>query len=186
MSTTDPATLAALERPTAVLLLEMDLTSTVYLAALDRDLEWGGHTYKGTYHLGSVEELNDAPGEIKPVRFMLSGVDQAFLNIARVEPIKNRRARLLLAVLDPDTHQVVSVLPLRTGSLDQMPIEFNGGECTIGATANHRGVTYARPKPVRYTDADQQRLHPGDTSMRFVAMQSQKQLTWPSVDFYKQ
>jgi hypothetical protein len=91
-----------------------------------------------------------------------------------------------LAVLDPATQAVLDAPIVFTGTLDQMPINHGAQTSTIGVTAIHRGETYRRPKPLRYTDGDQQLLHSGDTCMRYVISQSQVQDVWPAASYFRQ
>lgn len=181
-----PAAVAlASGRVALVLLVEMQLSSTIRLASSAATINWGGQDWIGAGSLGSIEEVADVTGEHKPLRFVLSGVPAANLAIALQEPIRDRPCIVRMAVLDPDTHAVLDAPIVWTGTLDQMPVTMSGETCTISVTAEHAGAAYARPKPLRYTDADQQRLYPGDTSLRFVVSQAQHQDVWPAASYFR-
>lgn len=172
-------------RVALVLLVEMQLTSTLRLASSAVTISWGGFDWLGAGSLGAVEEVADTAGDYKSLRFVLSGVPASNLAIALAEPIRDKACILRLAVLDPDTHAVLDAPVVWTGTLDQMPVTLSGETCTIAVVAEHAGVAYARPKPLRYTDADQQRLYPGDTSLRFVVDQAQHQDVWPASSYFR-
>lgn len=172
-------------RVALVLLVEMQLSTTIRLASSAVTITWSGFDWIGAGSLGAVEEVADVAGEHKPLRFVLSGVPSANLSIALQEPIRDKPCIVRMAVLDPDTHAVLDAPVVWTGTLDQMPVTLSGETCTIAVVAEHAGVAYARPKPLRYTDADQQRLYPGDTSLRFVVDQAQHQDVWPAASYFR-
>lgn len=188
MRTIDSSAQAELEGRDVALavLVFMDLTEPMRLCSAGRDIEFDGDTYQALGDLGSVEPIKDSIGEIKGLRFMLSGVSNDNLVIALDELIKNKAVAVRLAVLHPDTHAVLDAVLLWSGTLDQMPIEFGKTTSVINVTSQHRGVTYSRVKALRYTNADQQRLFPGDTSLRFVAEQAGHQDIWPARGFFAQ
>lgn len=188
MLSLDPNAAAALAAGELVLvqLIEMELSEPVNLASSNVDIEWAGRTYRGLGLLGSVDAIDDAPGEVKGVRLTLSGLRPETLALALGEDIRNHAVRMRLAVLDRGTHAVLAAPLVWSGTLDQMPITMNGESATITATAQHRGATFGRPKPLRYTDGDQQRLHPGDTCMRFLVSQANHQDVWPAAAYFKQ
>ena len=167
------------------LLIEMQLTSTVRLNTSAVTINYGGFDWLATGALGAVEEVADGMGEFAPLKFTLSGVPSDVLAIALAEPVRNKACSLWLAVLDPDTHAVLDAPLIWTGTLDTMSVQQEGATSVVSVTAEHAGAGYARVKPLRYTDADQQRLYPGDTSLRFVVSQSQHQDVWPAASYWK-
>lgn len=183
-----PEAIAALNGPTValVILVEMLLSQPVRLSTAAHAIDWDGKTFQGAGALGSVDTVQDATGEPKSIKFVISGVPTELLSLAMSEAIRNKPVTMWLGVLDPVTHAVLDAPTLWTGTLDQMPISVGQGTSTIAVTSEHRGVTFARPKPLRYTDGDQQRLHPGDTSLRFVLSQSGAKDVWPAAGFLKQ
>jgi hypothetical protein len=171
-----------------VLLVEMQLSETVRMASAPRTITFGGNDYLGLGNLGTVEPVEDSPGEYKPLRFNLSAVSTDLLAISLEENIRGQACSVRMAVLDPVTHQVLDAPLAWSGTLDQMPVTLprdKNNSFAIGATAEHRGMTYARPKPLRYTDADQRRLYPTDTSLRFIDAQSNHADAWPAASFYR-
>lgn len=173
------------------LLVEMELTSTLRLSSSSWTINYGGNDYLGAGLLGSVERVNDSPSEIKPLRFVISGVPTETIAIALAEPIRNRPCKLRLAILDSETHAVLDAPIVWSGTLDQMPITHQTDEsgrstCTIAATAEHRGATFGRVKPLRYTNGDQRKLFPTDTSLRFIPVQVAHKDIWPASSFGRQ
>jgi hypothetical protein len=181
---TASAVLAGQEVP-LVVLVEMLLTLPIRMASTPYNVVYGGQTYVGLGQFGSVEEIDDSPGEYKSVQFALTGVQNDMLTIALNEDIRNKAVYVRNATLDPTTHAVLDAPLAWSGTLDQMPIQFGKETSQITVTAEHRGATFARVKALRYNDVDQQRLYPGDTSLRFVTSQANHQDVWPAAAFFR-
>lgn len=170
------------------LLCELQFDSgTLYLASGSLNLTHAGHTWQAIGEFGGVQQLQDSPNDAPELRFSLSGVPSTQIGLALAEPVRNRPVYLSLAVLDPSTGAIEEVLDLWSGTLDQMAISHGAdGQCSIGVTALHAAATLRRPKPLRYTDADQQRLYPGDTCLRFLPSQANHQDVWPAAAWGRQ
>lgn len=188
MRTINAGALAVLAGGAAPLTLfvDMQLSSPLRLSTSAMTIAWNGYDWLGAGALGSVEEVEDTPADQRSLRFTLSGVPTAMLSVALQEAVRNKACTLYLAVLNATTHAVEDVVQAWAGTLDQMPITQTGETCTISVVAEHAGATFSRPKPLRYTDADQQRLYPGDTSLRFVTSQANHQDVWPAASFFRQ
>lgn len=168
------------------LLLELGFSPAVRLCTGSVAIEWAGQLYYGTGTLGAVDVVSDEVQSTTGLRFTLSGVPSDSIALALGETVRGTSCVLRLVVLDPTTHAVLDAPIVFTGVLDTMPITHGAEDCTIGVVAIHRGDTYRRPKPLRYTDGDQQRLHSGDTSMRYVLSQAQVQDQWPAASYFRQ
>lgn len=169
------------------LLLELAFSPTpVRLCSGAVAIDYGGQLYYGTGSLGAVEPVADEVQSTQGLRFTLSGVPLDSIALALSETVRGTPCTLRLAILDPATHAVLDASLLFTGTLDTMAIQHGPDSATIGVVAMHRGDTFRRPKPLRYTDGDQQRLFPGDTSMRYVLSQAQTQDVWPAASSLRQ
>lgn len=188
MRTFAPAAAAVLAGPVVPLamLVELGFSPTIRLCSGSVTVPYGGNDYAGTGTLGAVEAVTDEVQSTTGLRFTLSGVPSESIALALGETVRGTSCALRMSILDPATQAVLDAPAIFTGTLDQMPITHGADTCTIGVVAIHRGETYRRPKPLRYTDGDQQRLYPGDTSLRYVLSQSQTQDVWPAAGFYRQ
>ena len=167
------------------LVVSMAFDTPVNLCSSAASIQVGATLYTGAGSLGGVEPVRDVPSDSQGLRFTLSGVPSDSISLALQEDSRGRAIVVKLAVLNPDDHAVVDSPTLWTGTLDQLPISRGPATSTVGVTALHRGQTFRRPKPLRYTDGDQQQLYSGDTSMRYVVSQSQHQDIWPAASFFK-
>jgi hypothetical protein len=170
----------------AAMLVEMLLSGPVRLNTANVNLEYGGQTYFGTGVLGAVEEVDDSPGEYKNLTFTLSGVDLAVIAIALAENVRNKRVTVRLAVIDPASNTILDAPVIWTGTIDQMPVQQGGEAAIVSVSAEHRGITFARAKPLNYNEVDQARVDPTDTSLRFVQSQSTHQDIWPAASYFRQ
>lgn len=165
-----------------VAFLELQLSSMFYLCTAGVDIDWNGHTWLATGLLGSIDIISDTATELSGLKFTLSGVSSDALALSLGENIQGAPAIMRIAMLDPQTHAVIDVQDVWSGTLDQMTT--SGG--TISVTAEHRGISMQRPNAIRYTDADQQRLYPGDRCLEYIVAQSQSQDVWPAASWFKQ
>jgi len=179
-------------RIVTVVLVEMQFTSgTLYACSANRDIAWNGHTWIGANTVGTVGQVNDSAGELAPLDFSLLAADPAIVAIALGEPTQGRPVIVYSMMLDADTHAVIDVQTVWSGTLEAPSYEEQFGPDGIilplaSLRGEHRGVAMQRPNPLRYTDADQQRLHPGDLSLQYIVSQAVHQDVWPAAAYFRQ
>jgi hypothetical protein len=166
-----------------VQLVEMELAVTVRLTTAGHPLSWGGHTWAPA-GLGQVNPIEDDAGEIQAVQFDLPGVSPAQLSLALTEPVEGKTVRIYDALLDPADGTVADAVVAWVGSLNVPAIE-DGPQATVAVTAEHRGMLALRPKPTRYTNDEQQRLHTGDTSLDIDPATDAAPLAWPAATYFR-
>ena len=170
------------------MMLELGYTPAVYLNSSAVAVDFAGRNYIGAGSLGSVDAVTNGGGQITGLSFSLSGVPTETIALALTESARNKSCILRLGIFDAETHALLDAPIIFTGVLDQMPItedvrEGQAGTSVIGVTAIHIGQLYSRPKPLRYNMSDQQRLYPGDTSMRFLVSQANHKDVWPGKEW---
>jgi len=174
------------ENMRVALLVEMLLSVPVRLCSANVTLSYAGNQYLGTGVLGSVNEIDDSPGEYKGMSFTLSGVDLGVIAIALAEDVRNKTVTVRMAVIDASSYAILDAPIIWTGTIDQMPVQMGDGTASVTVSAEHRGITFARAKPTFYNSEDQLAREPGDTSMRFIQSQSTNNVVWPAAGFFKQ
>lgn len=172
--------------PPLVLLVEMDLTAPLYLNTSPIDLKIGGIDYWGTKGLGRVDAIRESPAEPPQLRFELSGVPSSMVALALTESIQGKAARIKLAILNPDDYTKALDVRLRwAGQLDVFSIVDTPPTCTLGVSAETAGIDFSRPGDSPYTDAEQQRLFPGDLAFQYLNSQVEQRIVWPTAEFFR-
>ena len=166
-------------------LVKLYLTTPLCVALCRDSIEWNGDTYIGG-KIASVSSIQDQGGTVTGMTFTLGGVRSEDLAIALTEPIQGKVVKVYTCLMDKATQAILDVIPAWAGTLDQMPISLGPKNAAISVTAEHRGITFARPKGLLYTDVDQQKVSAGDRCLQFIVSQSTHQDVWPAAAFFRQ
>lgn len=187
MRSLTPDVVAAIAAGEVVLaqLLYMDLTQPVRLNTSGWDLTWGGHTWQAAAGIGSIEEISDAPGEIKPLEFTLPGVRPEDLAVALAEPLQGKTVEIRTAIFHTGTYQVLDAPIEWAGWLDDMHVSDGSGGAVITVVAEHVGIDLLRGRVMRYSNTDQQALFPGDRFFEYAVDQAEQSIVWPAASFHK-
>lgn len=166
--------------------IEMAFDPVLRVCCESIDIDWNGFTWTGVGSVGNIDPVTDSTGGSEAVRFALSGIPSENIALALSSTVRDRSVKIYVATMDPDTHAVLDATLIWAGVLDQMTISEEGKTSTVGVTAKHIGSLFSRVKSIRYTAGDQQKVAPGDTSLRFLTSQSQHQDIWPAGSFGRQ
>lgn len=150
-------------------LIELQLASaTLRLCSLDFNVEWDGHSWLGLRGAGSIEPIEETPGDVTGMLFTLRGVQESEIAAVLAEPVQGRTAIIRFAVLDKSTEPPSLVVDPNVwqGLLDVQRFKEAGG--IVSVSAENRLVEWDRPRLLRFTHEDHQRLHPGDNFFKFV------------------
>lgn len=179
--------LAAIEAGEVILasLLYMNLSVPQYLNTSGWDLLWNGQTWRGAAGIGTIREVSDAPGEIKPLELELSAVASEELATALAEPLQGKAIELRTAIFHTGTHQVLDAPLDWAGWLDDMRIAEREGQAAITVTAEHVGIDLLRGRVLRYSNTDQQRLFPGDRGCEYIVDQAEQAIVWPAASYFR-
>lgn len=170
---------------TSFLLIELGFDSGVqYLTSLPHDVDYGGHTWTSAQAVGTVEPITETDAGAQGLAFTLSGAPVSEIAGALTEPVQGRPVTVSLVVLDGTALRVDP--NVWSGSFDLMTIEDDTAGPLIRVTAEHAMIAWAQPSGLKFSDADQQRLHPGDRFFEFAAQMSQATITWPAKAFFRQ
>lgn len=167
------------------LLLEMDLSTPLYLNPSRLNLVVEGRTYLGTAGLGNISSIKDTGSEQAKLSFELSGVPSDAIALALGERVQGKDARIFLALFHTDTGVLLDKKQRWAGWLDVMAIQDGPSTATIQVTAEGATLDLLRPSGYLYSHDDTQLLAPGDMFCRYVNDQVEQKIIWPSVEFYK-
>lgn len=162
-----------------VLLVEMAFDPVLYLCTAGVPIVWGGNTYLGAGPLGAVDVVRDTSGDAQSLSFSLEGVTNTTIALALGVSARNRACNVRLAVLNATTHAIEDVVLLGAFVLDQITL----GAGALSVTALPMARVFSRPKAVRYTDEDQQRISAGDRALQYVVSQAAHPDVWPAASW---
>lgn len=186
-----PSLLALADPNTAIAqLVELDLDPVWNVNTTGWDLIYGGTTYLGTYGAGKIDTIEDTPGDIKGLTFELPAVIDADLATALIGMPMGREARLYTAIFSTTTYQIIETVLEWAGRLDvpQIGESVDGegkGSSVIRVSAEHIAIDLLRPGNLLYSNADQQRMYPGDRSFEYVVDQSEAKIIWPAASYFR-
>jgi hypothetical protein len=156
---------------------------TVYLTDAPHDVEWDGHTWQSLFGMGTVSDIVETDSEVHGLQFTLSGVPTSSIALALTEEIQGRPVSMMLATLSGTTLSVDQ--NAWAGHLDVMSIGLEGNQATITVTAEHPLARWDQPNLLRFSHADQQRLHPGDMFFEYAERMADTTITWPAKEFFR-
>lgn len=163
------------------LLIEIIFDSgTLRLTTAPWDVIVGADTYYRSNRPGYIKPLAESSGSMEGLEFGLSGLNSGFVDIAAGEPAKGRVVKLYKLYLDADSNQAIgSPVLYWVGRIRSMPIVESNSEASITVQVEHYDAQLSRPAPLRYNNADQQRLYAGDLGCEFAEEMAEKKIIWP-------
>lgn len=139
---------------------------------------WNAQTWTGVGDLLGITPVDETT-EIGAtgLQLRLSGLKPEIIGLALLDNYRGRACRFWIALCDEDWAVQYSYKSFG-GRMDVLTIEEGVASCTVTVQAESHLVDLARARNLRYTHVEQQRLYPGDTSMRYVARLAEKTLPW--------
>lgn len=171
------------EEVPVVQLVRLSLQQTIYLTTAGHDVDYDGHTWIGN-SIASIEPISDGVGELESLRFVRPLVSEEHIAMVLSAPFAGKLVTVYDAWLDPGTRQVAHVEVAWRGVLN-MPDLQDGQTAIASCTADHIGVRSTVTKASRYTNDEQQRIYPGDTSLDVDPKVDGGQIAWPKASYFK-
>lgn len=168
------------------LLLEIDLTIPLYMNSSGLDLEIDGIEYLGSRGLGQIEAVQDSAGEFHALKFSLSGVPPTHIALADSIDTAGCEVRVKVALFDQATGQVISTRTRFVGKTEPLVITDTPKGTILECTATSFASSLMRPVNSLFSDAEQQRLYPGDLFFQFVSDQADMRVQWPAASWGRQ
>ena len=142
-------------------------------------LDWDSKSWDGLgtlINLEPVVETTDSRGN--RVGASLSGLDEDFFNPVMVEDYQGGNASMWLGFIDQSGGIISDPYLLFRGAMDNDRIVDSGKTSVLTIWANSRLDDILRSRIYRYTDVDQQSIHPGDRGLEFVSQLQDLQVNW--------
>lgn len=178
---------AAIQAPVVslVVLVEMDLSSTVRFCSGGINLEVDGLVYYGTAGLGAVDAIDQSPGDFKSLSFSISGALTSAISMALGETVMRRGVRVYQVLMHPTTGRPLRRRLKWQGLGDVMHVRRQGDTSAIVVTAQPAAADLLRAVPSYWSDAEQRRLFSNDPSLQYMAAQVEQRITWPARSYYQ-
>ncbi len=166
-------------------LIEIGFASgTTYLCGLDYTVVYGGNTYSPALGLMSLQPMDETESTAQGLSLTIGGVLSSSISLALSENPQGRPITVRLAVVDSSGALQVDA-NVWSGTMDMLTVEDRPDGAVVTLTAEHMRALWDRARPLRYTDAAQQALYPGDKCCEFVASLAEAQIVWPGKAFFK-
>lgn len=166
-----------------VILVELDFSSGfVRVWNGVGTLPWNGEQWLGTGGLMALSQIEETR-EIEAVglSMTLSGVPSAMVSVAYGDFSQGRPAKVWLGALNVDTGALVSdPVAIFQGRMDTISDSDDGAEALITVTAESNLADLKRLRTRFLTDQDQQRIYPGDRSLRYLSSLQDRPVYWGS------
>ena len=167
-------------------LIECQFASgTDYICGLDHDVVYNSNTYLAAGGCISIDRIAETATQTEGLKIGLAGAPSANVAIALAEKVQGRLCTVRLAVIDGAGALQVDD-NVWTGMMDVLALEDSADQCSVAITAEHMLTVWDRPRPVRYTDAQQQALFSGDLGLQYVEEMAEAQIVWPGKEFFQQ
>jgi hypothetical protein len=145
-------------------------------------LVWGGFTWAPLDI--EVTGLADKATQTGALQFTLPAVTPAELALAQTD-VEGADVYVYMAWVDPATGVVADAKLRWAGQLDQ-PGWQDGKTAVAQFAARHVSELALAQRPTRYTNDEQLRLYPGDTSLNVDPLTDAPALVWPAASYFKQ
>lgn len=165
--------------------IKMEFTADLYVCTAGVDITWNGQTWLGNFS-GEVDAVKDQGGEIQGLSFTLNGVDPSTISLVLQEEVRGKPVSVWMGLMNTTTYAVLDTPDLIwSGFADQMSVSEDPQGAVVTVTAEHMGVVMQRPRPFRYTAADQEREYPGDICLQFLNSIASHKDVWPAAAWFK-
>lgn len=145
------------------------------------NFSWNGFVWTGVGDLVDISPVTDKETtEATGVRFTIAVVGSARVAQALATKCQGRRLTMWFGTINPDTMQLDDTPVVEFEGLLDSPQLVDGETSTMSITAESRMASLLGSSIRRYTDADQQKRHPGDTFCKFSAVMAERLILFPS------
>lgn len=153
-----------------------------YYSTATQNLNWAGHTWLGVGKICQIDPIEETE-TMEPLAYRISIplVNQADLAIALNGNVRGGKVLSYEARFDPSTKLLLGQPALIDEGTMDVPEGIDGPkECRVAIVVDSDLADFSRPRVLRYTNADQQRMYHGDTSFQYAAQMPERSLAWPS------
>ncbi len=130
---------------------------------------WNGHDWQGLGKFGNISPISESMDmTVSGVKLILSGIPSDMVSLALDELTQFLPATVWFGYLEDDDSVVADPFVAFKGKCDTVEMEDSGETSTLTISVESNAIVHRKPQGLRYTDADQQIIHPGDRGFEFV------------------
>lgn len=165
-------------------LIDLQFSSgTDYLCGLDHPVVYGGNTYTPAYGVMQIQAIEETAASAEGLQITIMSAPTANIALALTERVQGRPMTLRMALID-DTGTLQVDPNVWSGEMDTLAIDERSGTPVVTLTAESMFAVWDRSRPVRYTNAQQQILYPGDRGLEYVETMAEAPIVWPGKAFF--
>jgi hypothetical protein len=144
--------------------------------------------YRGANGLGTISQIDDSSGEIKGLSFQLSATSSTLISLALdgADLWQGAIVQIFTVLLEVTNYTVLDGMLEWAGIGDTFSIAEGANGSSISATAESYAVDLLRGSPSTINQSDQQAIDATDTAFQYVNDQVDKQILWPSREWFFQ
>lgn len=152
---------------------------TVYCWTGVGNLVYNGNTYLGVGDFGKLGKITEGSDvQAYGTTISLSGIDPLLLSECLEDIQLGAPVTIYFALLDGNGSVLGIPYPMFVGTVDQPTIQIGTKTLSITLALENKLSNLLRANMRRYTNADQQLYHPGDTFFQFVESLNDQALVW--------
>lgn len=145
------------------------------------DISWDGKTWSGLGQYGKISPISESQEtRAAGVQLELTGVPSELISVMLEQTYQGRAARVWEAFFDASDAIIDDPVAVFAGRMDDSSISIGPTEGVITLRVENHLADLERARDFRWTDADQQRLFPGDKALEYIATISEKELSFGS------
>lgn len=168
------------EKIAIVQLVHLALSTAQRWAIGGTEVVWDGHTWAPREIV--LSNIDNEVGPSDAIQITLPGISDAERALA-FSDVDGKDCNLYVALVDPDTAAADAVL-VWSGQLDVAGWQA-GRQSVVHYTAESMLAVALRPRVSRYTNEEQLRLYPGDTSLDVDPATDAAPLVWPAASYFR-
>lgn len=137
------------------------------------------YTFSGVGEYGGISAVEEAAEtRATSLNLSLSGIPTAIAAAALGDKYQGRSGKVWFACISDAGTLTADPFQLFAGRMDTAQKTDTGETSTITMTLEGRLVDLQNPRILRFTDADQQKLYPGDKFFQYISSIQNKELIW--------
>jgi hypothetical protein len=159
--------------------IRIDTPDPVYAWTGTGSITFDGITWTGVHGIASIETIGESTsGSAAGVKATLNSVPSEFEGDLADQAVRGCGYSLYVGALDETYSAVRGVKRVWKGTLQTYEISDTGDTLSVIAGGESRMIDQRRPAIKRFTDAWQQRKHPGDRFFEYVSRMAEISILW--------